>query len=219
MPRILIAEDEPDIRELVRITLEFAGFDVVATHNGQELIDRIRDVDPDLVLTDVRMPRMTGYEACRVIKEDPTLAHIPVVFLSAKGQEEEVEEGLKAGALDYILKPFAPNELTSRLTELLERAQKEVAEKAPKPTEKVTIDAAKPTEVKSTKASEVSTDGKKPDAKSAPAKEKPLDEPKPEDEKASRIAALRKGIARWEKDKKDEPKDDSTSTKKSESQS
>ncbi len=119
MPKILISEDEPDIRDLVSITLQFAGFEVISTTNGAELLDRVRDVMPDLILTDVRMPKMTGYEACRALKQMPEVAHIPVVFLSAKGQEEEVKQGMEAGALAYILKPFAPDQLVTRIKDLL----------------------------------------------------------------------------------------------------
>src|SRR5438552_954057 len=108
MTTILIAEDEPDIRELVKICLQFAGFEVIATANGAELVERAPQVMPDLILSDVRMPKMTGYEACRVIRSMPEMDGIPVVFLSAKGQEDEVKAGLEAGGAAYILKPFAP---------------------------------------------------------------------------------------------------------------
>ena len=78
MVTILIAEDEPDIRELVKLTLQFAGFEVIATTNGAELVERAPEVMPDLILSDVRMPRMTGYEACRALKNMPEVAGIPV---------------------------------------------------------------------------------------------------------------------------------------------
>ena len=76
-------------------------------------------VNPDLVLMDVRMPRMTGYEACRIMKANPDLKDIPVVFLSAKGQESEIQQGLEAGAEEYLLKPFAPDQLTSHVKTIL----------------------------------------------------------------------------------------------------
>lgn len=123
MPKILIAEDEPDIRELVVISLQFAGFEVIATNNGVELIERAREVKPDLILTDVRMPKMTGYEACRVLKQMPEMDGVPIVFLSAKGQEDEVKAGLAAGGEAYILKPFAPDLLVKHVNELLEMSQ------------------------------------------------------------------------------------------------
>ena len=124
MAKILIAEDEPDIRDLVKFTLTFAGHEVIAVTNGAEAVDAARIEKPDMVLMDVRMPRMTGYEACAAMKADPALKHIPVVFLSAKGQETEIQVGLDAGAEDYRLKPFAPMELTARVGELLARFKK-----------------------------------------------------------------------------------------------
>jgi DNA-binding response OmpR family regulator len=74
---------------------------------------------PDLIMMDVRMPKMTGYEACRAMKDIESVKNIPVVFLSAKGQESEIDQGLEAGAYEYILKPFAPEYLTKRIQEIL----------------------------------------------------------------------------------------------------
>ncbi len=119
MAKILIAEDERDIRDLVAFTLRFAGHEVVAVANGEEAVQAAGQENPDLILMDVRMPRMTGYEACEKMKADPKLSKIPVVFLSAKGQEAEIRTGLQAGADEYLLKPFAPSELTERVGELL----------------------------------------------------------------------------------------------------
>jgi len=121
MPKILIAEDEPDIRDLVAFTLRFAGYEVVAANNGEEAVQMASREFPDLILMDVRMPRMTGYDACRVMKANPELKDIPVVFLSAKGQESEIQTGLDAGAEEYLLKPFAPDELTERVRAILSR--------------------------------------------------------------------------------------------------
>lgn len=119
MAKILIAEDERDIRDLITFTLRFAGHEVVATSNGEEAYETAQNISPDLILMDVRMPRMTGYEACEKIKMDEKTSHIPVVFLSAKGQENEIKTGLQAGAMEYILKPFAPDHLTERVQEIL----------------------------------------------------------------------------------------------------
>jgi DNA-binding response OmpR family regulator len=119
MPKILIAEDEPDIRDLVAFTLRFAGYEVVAGNNGEEAVQIASREFPDLILLDVRMPRMTGYDACRAIKANPELKDIPVVFLSAKGQESEIQTGLDAGAEEYLLKPFAPDQLTDRVRAIL----------------------------------------------------------------------------------------------------
>lgn len=121
MTKILIAEDEPDIRELVAFTLRFAGYEVVAANNGEEAVQTASRELPDLILMDVRMPRMTGYDACRVMKANPELADVPVVFLSAKGQETEIQTGLDSGAEEYLLKPFAPDQLTERVRAILSK--------------------------------------------------------------------------------------------------
>ncbi len=119
MAKILIAEDERDIRDLVAFTLRFAGHEVFAAANGEEAVEMAPNVNPDIILMDVRMPRMTGYEACKIMKQNPDLRDIPVVFLSAKGQEAEIQQGLDAGAEEYLLKPFAPDQLTSRVKVIL----------------------------------------------------------------------------------------------------
>ena len=121
MAKILVAEDERDIRELIAFTLRFSGHEVITVTNGEEAWQTAPEEKPDLILMDVRMPRMTGYEACQRIKADPALQHIPVVFLSAKGQESEIQTGLDAGASEYFLKPFAPDELARKVNEVLAR--------------------------------------------------------------------------------------------------
>ncbi len=124
MAKIVIAEDEPDIRELIAFTLRFAGYEVITGNNGEEGYLLAQQEHPDLVMLDVRMPKLTGYEACKRIKADPELASIPVLFLSAKGQENEIEQGLAAGAEDYLLKPFAPDQLVERVKQVLARQHK-----------------------------------------------------------------------------------------------
>ena len=119
MPKILIAEDEQDILELITFTLQFGGYEVIPTSNGEDALEMTRKEKPDLVLLDVRMPRMSGYEVCTQVKADGDTHHIPVVFLSAKGQEAEIKTGFDTGAIDYILKPFAPDHLLKRLEEIL----------------------------------------------------------------------------------------------------
>lgn len=123
MAHILVAEDERDIRELINFTLTFAGHRLTLAANGAEAVDLAKAASPlpDLIMMDVRMPKMTGYEACREIKANEQIKHIPVVFLSAKGQDEEIQTGLEAGAIAYILKPFAPDELTRQIAEILAR--------------------------------------------------------------------------------------------------
>jgi CheY-like chemotaxis protein len=121
--KILIAEDERDIRDLVAFSLRYGGFEVVEAGNGQEAVEQAVAVKPDLILMDVRMPKMTGYEACKQLKSMPDLKHIPVIFLSAKGQEAEIQQGLDAGAEEYILKPFAPEDLVNRVRDILKRVK------------------------------------------------------------------------------------------------
>ena len=124
MARILIAEDEIDIRNLISFTLRFAGHEVIDTSNGEQAYEKAKELAekkqlPDLILMDVRMPRMTGYEACEHIKAHESLKDIPIAFLSAKGQDAEIQTGLDAGAAAYIIKPFAPDQLTAKVNELL----------------------------------------------------------------------------------------------------
>lgn len=119
MAKILIAEDERDIRELIAFTLQFAGHEVITTSNGEEALQAVRTHKPDLVLLDVRMPRLTGYEVCKEIKADSQTKAIPVIFLSAKGQESEIRSGLEAGAEQYLLKPFSPDQLIEQVNKVL----------------------------------------------------------------------------------------------------
>ena len=119
MAKILIAEDERDIRELVEFALHYNGHDVLTAVDGMSAWELTRVEKPDLVLLDVRMPRMDGYELCRRIKGSDELCHIPVAFLSAKGQEAEVRAGMDAGAEEYILKPFSMDLLIQTIARLL----------------------------------------------------------------------------------------------------
>ena len=126
MAKIVIAEDEQDIKELLAFTLRYAGHEVFTGSDGMEAVTLARIEIPDLVLLDVRMPKMNGYDACIEIKNDPEIGHIPVVFLSAKGQESEIEQGMASGAVAYLLKPFAPDSLVQELEKILEEHQPKV---------------------------------------------------------------------------------------------
>jgi CheY-like chemotaxis protein len=131
MAKILIAEDERDIRDLVSFSLQVVGgFTVTQAVNGAEAVELAQKELPDLILMDVRMPKMTGYEACRQMKAIPALRDIPVVFLSAKGQDTEVQTGLEAGAEEYILKPFAPDELVKQVQDVLARVAERRAQQS-----------------------------------------------------------------------------------------
>ncbi len=123
MAKILVAEDDQDIRELIVLTLQFSGFDVDSAEDGAVAVKIVQANQGqfDLILMDVRMPNMTGFEACRQLKEQETTKHIPIIFLSAKGQEAEVQAGLDAGAEQYILKPFSPDDLISTVNTILNK--------------------------------------------------------------------------------------------------
>jgi len=126
MAKILIAEDERDIRDLISLTLSFAGDQVIVTADGDEAYQKAISEVPDLILLDVRMPRMSGYETCKKLQSNEITRDIPIVFLSAKGQESEVKAGLEAGAVDYILKPFSLDELAERIRNILSASKKQL---------------------------------------------------------------------------------------------
>jgi DNA-binding response OmpR family regulator len=115
MTKVLVAEDEKDIRDLIVYSLNYSGFEVVTAADGKEAVQRALEEKPDLIMLDVRMPRMTGYDACVKIKANEELKDIPVVMLSAKGQDSEIQAGLNAGAYEYILKPFSLEDLVQKV--------------------------------------------------------------------------------------------------------
>jgi len=117
--RILIADDEPHIRKLVSFTLGNRGYEVVEAADGGEAYERAKAEAPDIILLDVMMPVMTGYDVLEKLKADPVTRDIPVVMLSAKSQQTEVQAGLSKGAQEYICKPFTPKDLVQRVTELI----------------------------------------------------------------------------------------------------
>jgi two-component system response regulator MtrA len=120
--RILVADDDVDIRELVEFKLSTLGHDVVAVADGAAAIDACRAERPDLAVLDVMMPGVSGLDAIRAIRADPALADLPVILLTARAQESDVETGFDSGADDYITKPFSPRELASRVQALLSRS-------------------------------------------------------------------------------------------------
>lgn len=115
---ILIVDDEPGLRELVRINLEHAGFSVLQAENGMQGLTIIRDQHPDLVIMDVMMPELDGWETCRRLRE---FSQVPVLMLTAKVQSKDIVTGLESGADDYLLKPFNMDELMARIRALLRR--------------------------------------------------------------------------------------------------
>jgi two-component system, OmpR family, alkaline phosphatase synthesis response regulator PhoP len=117
--RVLIADDEPNIVASLEFLLEQAGLDVRVARDGQEALDLAAAFEPDLVLLDVMMPVLSGYEVCQRLKNDPKLRKVRVLMLSAKGRDVEVAKGLELGADGYMTKPFSTRELVARVRELL----------------------------------------------------------------------------------------------------
>ncbi len=117
----LIAEDDRDIRELVAAKLGSSGYAVIAVADGTEALARLREDRPDIALLDVMMPGISGLDIITELRADPLTASIPVILLSARSQEFDVENGIAIGAADYIVKPFSPRELVLRVDAVLDR--------------------------------------------------------------------------------------------------
>lgn len=124
-------EDDPDVQKMVVMALRFTGgHEVEPAGDGAAGIDRAARWQPDLILLDVMMPDMDGHETCRRLKADPATAAMPVVFLSARAQAAEIEEGRRLGAIGYLVKPFDPMTLNDRLWQILHEARRPAAPEA-----------------------------------------------------------------------------------------
>ena len=123
--RILVVDDEPDILELIRYNLTRNNYDMTGVASGEEAFASVRTSPPDLVVLDLMLPGVDGLEVCRRLKNDARTAAIPVVILSAKGEEADVVTGLELGADDYLTKPFSPRVLLARIKAVLRRQQSE----------------------------------------------------------------------------------------------
>jgi phosphoserine phosphatase RsbU/P len=119
--RILIVDDHEDNVEVIRARLEAGGYQIESAADGIEALERVRQSPPDLILLDVMMPELDGLEVCRMLKGDPRLRDIPVIFLSALSDESDIVSGLKLGAVDYIPKPIRAEEVSTRVANLLSR--------------------------------------------------------------------------------------------------
>jgi two-component system phosphate regulon response regulator PhoB len=118
---IYVVEDEEDILDLIQYNLSREGYRTAGIRDGREALDRIRRDNPDLVLLDLMLPGLDGLEICRRIKEDPVTKDVPIVMVTAKGEESDVVLGLGLGADDYVVKPFSPRELIARVKAVLRR--------------------------------------------------------------------------------------------------
>lgn len=119
VPVLLVADDDEDILALVQLRLARSGFEVVVARDGEEALRLAQEKLPDLAVLDWMMPKATGVEVLRAIRADASTADIPVVLLTARASESDIEEGVAAGADDYIAKPFSPQELASRVQAIL----------------------------------------------------------------------------------------------------
>ena len=130
--RVLVVEDDADIQKVIRMSLKMRGVgEVVIVDSGTECIERLAGFTPDVILLDVMMPHVDGYETCRRLKQDPATREIPVVFLTARVQKADRERGMKLGALGYLTKPFDPMTLHDQILALLDDTFGEAEKKGP----------------------------------------------------------------------------------------
>jgi DNA-binding response OmpR family regulator len=124
MARILVAEDDPDIASLLALYLERAGFEADIVASGSEVFPRVKKAPPDLLLLDIMLPGADGLEICRAVRSHASTAAVPIIMVTARGEETDRIVGLELGADDYITKPFSPNEVVARIRALLRRTQR-----------------------------------------------------------------------------------------------
>jgi two-component system alkaline phosphatase synthesis response regulator PhoP len=122
MPKtVLIVDDEPNILLSVEFLMQREGHEVLTASDGREALDRLASSRPDLMILDVMMPRKNGFEVCAEVRADPAYSDLPILMLTAKGREAEMNKGMSLGADAYIAKPFSTHELVAKVLELLER--------------------------------------------------------------------------------------------------
>ncbi len=127
--RVLVVDDEPDVLLLCRVNLEFEGYAVTTAADGEEGLATVRSLRPDVVLLDVMMPKMDGWQVLEAIKADEAIANIPVVMLTAKVQDEDQIRGWSAGAAEYITKPFSPLSLSQVIADVIANDPEEEAKR------------------------------------------------------------------------------------------
>ena len=122
IPRVLVVDDEPDVTELLKYKLEQGGYRCEVLNDPLKFVGYVRDFQPDLILLDIMMPELSGMQLCYIIKADPAMKNVPIIFLTARGEAEDRIKGLEAGAEDYISKPFDTRELLLRVEKILTRS-------------------------------------------------------------------------------------------------
>lgn len=128
MAKLLIVEDEADIRELISFNLEMSGYEVEKARDGEEGLSLAKAKEFDLIILDLMLPGMDGIKVCSQLRKDPSTAHIPVIMLTARSEDEDIVNGLESGADDYITKPFSPRVLIARVKAALRHSSSEVRE-------------------------------------------------------------------------------------------
>ena len=129
MPKeILIVDDEPSIVVPIQFLMEQQGYNVLVAENGEDALDIIYKYKPDLILLDIMLPRIDGYEVCEIVRLNPEYRNIKIIFLTAKGREVEIAKGLALGANAYITKPFSNTELVAKVKELLDNTNENSGE-------------------------------------------------------------------------------------------
>ena len=132
LTRVLVVEDDADIQKVIRMSLKMRGVsDVVMVESGPECIERLAAFTPEVILLDVMMPHVDGYETCRRLKQEPATRDIPVVFLTARVQKADRERGMKLGALGYLTKPFDTMTLHDQILALLDKSSGQGGQKGP----------------------------------------------------------------------------------------
>ncbi len=116
--RILIVDDEEDLVFILKARLEMEGYEILTAYDGQEGLTKAQEEKPNLILLDVMMPKMNGYQVCRLLKFDEEYRHIPIIMLTARGQDQDVATGKEVGADEYITKPFENDFLIAKINEL-----------------------------------------------------------------------------------------------------
>lgn len=122
-PKILIADDNENIRDALVYLLEDEGYILMLAKNGSDTLRKVREFHPDVLFLDIMMPEINGYDVCRTIKDDPELRKTYIIMLTAKGQASEQERGKQVGADEYIIKPFSPMEILSKVKHILSSRQ------------------------------------------------------------------------------------------------
>ena len=131
MPKeILIVDDEPDVVVPIQFLMEQHGYRVMTAERGEDALDLIYHYKPDLVILDIMLPGIDGYEVCEIVSLDPNYRDVKIVFLTAKGREVDIAKGLALGADVYLTKPFSNDELVAKVKELLEKPYEEAGKKA-----------------------------------------------------------------------------------------